>query len=56
MIRLTLCALGTTLLAACGSAPTAPEATVTPNANLVVQGIPSVPQSLADGVGQALRH
>jgi len=52
MIRLSLCALGTTLLAACASAPTAPEATITPNANLVVQGIPAVPQSLADAVGR----
>ncbi|WP_458232528.1 S9 family peptidase [Roseateles sp. P5_E8] len=52
MIRLSLCALGTTLLAACASAPTAPEATITPNANLVVQGIPAVPQSLADAIGR----
>lgn len=52
MIRLSLCALGTTLLAACASAPTTPEATVAPNANLVVQGIPAVPQSLADAVGR----
>lgn len=52
MIRLSLCALGITLLAACAAAPKAPEATVAPNANLFVQGIPPVPQSLADAVGR----
>lgn len=52
MIRLSLYALGITLLAACAAAPKAPEATVAPNANLFVQGIPPVPQSLADAVGR----
>jgi dipeptidyl aminopeptidase/acylaminoacyl peptidase len=61
MIRLSLCALSTALLAACAAAPTPPiqpvqplppEAVVTPNANLVVQGIPPVPQSLADAIGR----
>lgn len=52
MIRLYLCALGITLLAACAAAPKAPEATVAPNANLFVQGIPPVPHSLADAVGR----
>ncbi|MEO6278052.1 prolyl oligopeptidase family serine peptidase [Roseateles sp.] len=55
MIRLSLYALGSTLLAACASTstpPTPPQAIVTPNANLVVQGIPAVPQSLADAVGR----
>ncbi len=53
-LHLSLCALATALLAACASTPTpAPSvATVTPNANLVVQGIPPVPQSLADAIGR----
>lgn len=53
MIRFTvpLCAAGAALLAACASAPTS-DAIVTPNANLVVQGIPPVPQSLADAIGR----
>jgi dipeptidyl aminopeptidase/acylaminoacyl peptidase len=52
-IRLSLCALATALLAACASTPTpAPTAVVMPNANLVVQGIPPVPQSLADAIGR----
>jgi dipeptidyl aminopeptidase/acylaminoacyl peptidase len=55
MIRPSLCALGITLLTACASTsttPTAPEAIFAPNANLVVQGIPPVPQSLADAIGR----
>ena len=52
-LRLSLCVLGTALLAACASTPTpAPTAVVTPNANLVVQGIQPVPQSLADAIGR----
>ncbi len=52
-LRLHLCVLATALLAACASTPTpAPTAVVTPNANLVAQGIPPVPQSLADAVGR----
>ena len=50
-IRLSLCALGTALLAACASTPS-PTAVVLPNANLVAQGIPPVPQSLADAIGR----
>ena len=50
-LRLALCALGTALLAACASPP-APTAVVAPNANLVAQGIPPVPQSLADAIGR----
>jgi dipeptidyl aminopeptidase/acylaminoacyl peptidase len=50
-LHLSLCALGTVLLTACAT-PTAPTAVVTPNANLVVQGIPPVPQSLADAIGR----
>jgi dipeptidyl aminopeptidase/acylaminoacyl peptidase len=51
--RISLCALATALLAACASTPTpAPTAVVTPNANLVAQGIPPVPQGLADAVGR----
>lgn len=49
--RHSLCVLGTALLAACAS-PTAPTAVVAPNANLFVQGIPPVPQSLADAIGR----
>ena len=58
--RLSLAALAASLLAACSTPPappahtaapaTAPQPVVTPNANLVVQGIPPVPQSLADAV------
>ncbi|MGQ3051960.1 MAG: prolyl oligopeptidase family serine peptidase [Roseateles sp.] len=53
-LRLSLCAIGIALLAACASptAPPAPTAVVVPNANLVVQGIPPVPQSLADAIGR----
>ncbi|HEY1132762.1 MAG TPA: S9 family peptidase, partial [Roseateles sp.] len=50
-LRSSLCVLGTALLAACAS-PTAPTAVVVPNANLLVQGIPAVPQSLADAIGR----
>lgn len=49
------CAFGTALLAACVSSPTtprAPVAIVAPNADLFVQGIPPVPQSLADAIGR----
>lgn len=52
-VRLSLCALATALLAACASTPTpAPTAVVAPNTNLVAQGIPPVPQSLADAIGR----
>ena len=53
-LRLPLCALGTALLAACASSPTPtpPAAVIAPNANLVAQGIPPVPQSLADAIGR----
>lgn len=51
-LRLTLCALGSVLLAACATPPTPSAAVVTPNANLFVQGIPPVPQSLADAIGR----
>jgi dipeptidyl aminopeptidase/acylaminoacyl peptidase len=60
--RLSLAALAASLLAACATPPAppaataapaiAPQAVVTPNANLVVQGIPPVPQSLADAVSR----
>ncbi len=51
--RLSLAACTAALLAACASAPTsAPTAVVAPNANLVVQNIPPVPQSLADAIGR----
>jgi len=50
-LRLSLCAFGAALLAACAGTPT-PPAVVVPNANLVVQGIPPVPQSLADAIGR----
>lgn len=51
--RISLCALATALLAACASTPTpAPTAVVAPNANLIAQGIPPVPQSLADAVSR----
>ncbi|RZJ08629.1 MAG: S9 family peptidase [Rubrivivax sp.] len=52
MLRPSLYALGISLLSACASAPTPPESVVAPNANLVVQGIPPVPQSLADAIGR----
>ncbi|KQW43828.1 peptidase S9C family protein [Pelomonas sp. Root662] len=42
-------------MAACASTPSTPPAStavVAPNANLVVQGIPPVPQSLADAIGR----
>ena len=48
-LRLSICALGATLLTACA---TAPVPVVQPNANLLAQGIPPVPQSLADAVGR----
>jgi dipeptidyl aminopeptidase/acylaminoacyl peptidase len=53
-LRLSLCAFGTALLAACASSPTptAPAAVIAPNPNLVAQGIPPVPQSLADAIGR----
>ena len=49
-----VCALATALLAACASPPSTTPTTpvVAPNANLVVQGIPPVPQSLADAIGR----
>ncbi|MFG6466882.1 S9 family peptidase [Roseateles sp. BYS87W] len=50
-LRSSFCALSAALLAACASSPT-PTAVVAPNANLVVQGIPPVPQSLADSIGR----
>jgi dipeptidyl aminopeptidase/acylaminoacyl peptidase len=50
-IRLSVCALSTALLCACASSP-APTAVVAPNASLVAQGIPAVPQSLADAIGR----
>lgn len=52
--HLFLCTLATALLAACAATPTstAPTAVVAPNANLVTQGIPPVPQSLADAIGR----
>lgn len=50
-LRLSLCALGTSVLTACATAP-APNAVVPPNSNLVSQGIPPVPQSLADAIGR----
>lgn len=43
------CAAAALAFAGCASAP-ATEATVAPNANLVVQGIPAIPQSLAERV------
>ena len=50
-LRLSLCALGTALLAACATPP-ASGPVVAPNPNLVAQGIPAVPQSLADAIGR----
>lgn len=50
-LRLALCSFGLALLAACASPPL-PTAVVVPNANLVAQGIPPVPQSLADAIGR----
>lgn len=50
-LRLSLYALGSALLAACASPPSTAPA-VAPNSNLVVQGIPAVPQSLADAIGR----
>lgn len=48
-----LAACAVALLAACSSTPpAAPTAVVAPNANLVVQNIPPVPQSLADAIGR----
>ena len=43
-------ALAVCALAACVQAPPQPEPVVAPNANLVVQGIPPIPQSLVDRV------
>lgn len=54
-LRLSICALVPALLAACASSPIQPPssaAIVAPNANLLVQGIPPVPQSLADAIGR----
>jgi dipeptidyl aminopeptidase/acylaminoacyl peptidase len=50
-LRLSLSTAALLLLAACASPPQ-PEAVVAPNANLVTQGIPPVPQSLADAIGR----
>ena len=51
--RHSLAACAVALLAACSSTPpAAPTAVVAPNANLVVQNIPPVPQSLADAIGR----
>ncbi len=50
-LHLSLCVLGTALLAACASSPT-PTAVVAPHANLLAQGVPPVPQSLADAIGR----
>ncbi len=52
-----LCLLSAALLAACSTTPApdskvASNAVLAPNANLVVQGIPPVPQSLVDSVGK----
>ena len=41
-----------TLLAACSSAPSAPSAVIAPNANLVTQGIPPIPASIAADVAK----
>ncbi len=51
-LRLSLCALVPALLAACASSPAPTTAVVAPNANLLAQGIPPVPQSLADAIGR----
>lgn len=53
-LLLPFCALATALLAACAGGPmtTAPAAVVAPNPNLVVQGVPPVPQALADAIGR----
>jgi len=50
-MKLPLIILAAALLGACATPP-APEAVVAPNANLVAQGIPPVPQSLADAVAR----
>ena len=55
MGRLALAAAGAAfalLLAACGSAPVAPSATIAPNANLVLQGIPPIPARIAEQVAK----
>lgn len=56
MRRLTLAtlavAMSTAITAACSTAPTTPDAVVTPNANLVVQGIPPIPASIAADVAK----
>jgi dipeptidyl aminopeptidase/acylaminoacyl peptidase len=51
-LRFPLCAAAAAVLLAACAAPPAPTAVVVPNANLVVQGIPPVPQSLADAIGR----
>ncbi len=50
MRPLSFALLAASLLAACATPPA--PALFAPNANLVVQGIPAVPQSLADAVGR----
>jgi len=40
------------LLSACAAPPSTPTAVLAPNPNLVAQGIPAIPQSLADAVGR----
>ncbi len=48
--RTVLAAIAAALVAACAQTPSVPEAVFAPNANLVVQGIPPIPQSLVDRV------
>lgn len=50
-VRLSLCAIGAALLTACASSPM-PAPVVAPNEHLLAQGIPPVPQSLADAIGR----
>jgi len=47
---LAACAALLLSLAGCAQAPSAPQAVLAPNANLVVQGIPPIPQSLVERV------
>jgi len=49
-LRWCLGAAAAALLAACAPAPVAPDSVFAPNANLVVQGIPPIPQSLVERV------